>query len=78
MVGRMDVQLSVLNVIFGKVLMSLEIRDLFQEKIFKFFVDIEEKVKVIVKEMDMKIFFELLDVSVVFVIIDERIKKFIV
>ncbi len=77
-VGRMDVQPSAPNVIPGKVLMSLEIRDLSQEKIFKLFADIEEKAKVIAKETDTKISFELLDVSAVPAITDERIKKFIV
>lgn len=77
-VGRMDVEPSAPNVIPGKVLMSLEIRDLSQDKIFKLFADIEEKAKTIAKETDTQISFELLDVSAVPAITDERIKKFIV
>lgn len=77
-VGRMDVQPSAPNVIPGKVLMSLEIRDLSQEKIFMLFDDIKEKAQVIAKETDTKISFELLDVSAVPALTDERIKQVIV
>lgn len=77
-VGRMEAEPGAPNVIPGKVLMSLEIRDLSQEKIFQLFADIEKRATAIAKETNTKISFDLLDVSAVPALTDERIKKLII
>ncbi len=57
-VGKMSVLPGAPNVIPGKVTMSLQMRDLSQEKVMKMFADIEKRASQIAKETRTEIVFE--------------------
>ena len=76
-VGRFQSYPGAPNVIPGKVLMSLEIRDLSDEKIWQIYHDIEQEAAQIAEATKTKISFENLDVAAKAALTDTRIQKII-
>ena len=76
-VGRIKAEPGAPNVIPGKVVMSLEIRDLSSEKINQIFQSIQEEASKIEQESGVKISFQPLDVTAVPAPTDERIRRII-
>ena len=76
-VGRFNAQPGAPNVIPGRANLSLEIRDLSKDKIWKIFRDIEKRAALIAKETNTSIKFDYIDVAAVPAITDEHIKKLI-
>ncbi len=73
-VGKFLAEPGAPNVIPGKVTLSLELRDLSPEKIFRLYSSIEKRAIVIGSETNTDITFNHLDVSAIPAITDERIK----
>ena len=76
-VGRFNSKPGAPNVIAGTVDLSLEIRDLSKDKIWKIFRDIEKRAAVIAKETNTTIKFEYIDVGATPAITSDRIKAVI-
>ena len=76
-VGRIKAEPGAPNVIPGKVVMSLEIRDLSSEKIQMVYDKIQAEAKKIEQESGTKIQFNALDTTAVPALSDERIRKLI-
>jgi N-carbamoyl-L-amino-acid hydrolase len=76
-VGRIHAEPGAPNVIPGKVIMSLEIRDLSAEKIQSIFQSITKRAAEIEKETSTTIKFQPLDVTAIPAPADERIRKLI-
>lgn len=76
-VGRIKAEPGAPNVIPGKVVMSLEIRDLSAEKIQIVYEKIQEKAKQIEQQSGTTITFNALDTTAVPALSDERIRKII-
>jgi N-carbamoyl-L-amino-acid hydrolase len=76
-VGRAKVEPGAPNVIPGKVVMSLEIRDLSSDKIQQVFKKIEEEAKRIAEETGTKIAFTPIDATAIPAPTDERLRKII-
>jgi beta-ureidopropionase / N-carbamoyl-L-amino-acid hydrolase len=76
-VGRIKAEPGAPNVIPGKVVMSLEIRDLSAEKIQQVFAQIQERAKKIESESGTSISFAPLDVTAVPAPTDQRIRQII-
>jgi len=76
-VGRIKAEPGAPNVIPGKVVMSLEIRDLSAEKIQMVYEKIQEKAKQIEQQSGTTITFNALDTTAVPALSDERIRKII-
>jgi beta-ureidopropionase / N-carbamoyl-L-amino-acid hydrolase len=76
-VGRIKAEPGAPNVIPGKVVMSLEIRDLSSDKIQMVYEKIQEKAKQIEQESGTEIQFNALDTTAVPALSDERIRKII-
>jgi beta-ureidopropionase / N-carbamoyl-L-amino-acid hydrolase len=76
-VGRIKAEPGAPNVIPGKVVMSLEIRDLSAEKIQVVFEKIQEKAKQIEQQSGTTISFNALEATAVPALSDERIRKII-
>ncbi|RMF24913.1 MAG: Zn-dependent hydrolase [Bacteroidetes bacterium] len=76
-VGRFEALPGAPNVIPGKVLMSLEIRDLDREKIWSIYRKIEERARTIEKETGCRISFDHLNVSAIPAPTDPRIRAVI-
>jgi N-carbamoyl-L-amino-acid hydrolase len=76
-VGRIKAEPGAPNVIPGKVVMSLEIRDLSSEKIQMVYDKIQAEAKKIEQESRTKIQFNALDTTAVPALSDERIRKLI-
>lgn len=76
-VGRIKAEPGAPNVIPGKVVMSLEIRDLSAEKIQIVYEKIQEKAKQIAQQSGTTITFNALDTTAVPALSDERIRKII-
>jgi N-carbamoyl-L-amino-acid hydrolase len=76
-VGRITAEPGAPNVIPGKVVMSLEIRDLSAEKIQMVYKKVQEKAKQIEQQSKTTITFNALDTTAVPALSDERIRKII-
>ncbi len=76
-VGRFNAEPGAPNVIPGRANLSLEIRDLSKDKIWKIFDDIEKRALLIAKETDTSIKFDYIDVGAIPAITDGRIKSLI-
>ena len=76
-VGRIQAEPGAPNVIPGKVVMSLEIRDLSKEKIDLVFQQIQESAKQIAQDSGTAISFSALDVTAVPAPTDPRLRKII-
>ena len=76
-VGRFNAKPGAPNVIPGRADLSLEIRDLSKDMIWKVFRDIEKRAKLIAKETNTSIKFEYIDVAAIPALTDDRIKNFI-
>lgn len=76
-VGRIKAEPGAPNVIPGKVVMSLEIRDLSAERIQEVFHTIEAKAKEIAQNSGTQITFSHIDVSAIPAPTDERMRKII-
>lgn len=76
-VGRIHAEPGAPNVIPGKVVTSLEIRDLSAEKIQSLYNKIREEAQEIAKKTDTKITFQAIDVSAIPAPTDERMRKII-
>ncbi len=76
-VGRIAAEPGAPNVIPGKVVMSLELRDLASEKINSLFEKIQQKAKAIEQNSGTKISFSGIDVMAVPAPTDERLRKII-
>ncbi len=76
-VGRIQAEPGAPNVIPGKVVMSLEIRDLAKEKIDQVFREVQESAKQIAKDSGTTISFSPLDVTAVPAPTDQRLRKII-
>ena len=76
-VGRIRAEPGAPNVIPGRVVMSLEIRDLDQQKIFALFRDIEEEAAVIARRHGTSIAFRHIEVDAEPALTDERIRALI-
>jgi N-carbamoyl-L-amino-acid hydrolase len=76
-VGRIKAEPGAPNVIPGKVVMSLEIRDLSAEKIQMVYEKIQEKAKQIEQQSGTTIAFTALDTTAVPALSNERIRKII-
>ena len=76
-VGRIKAEPGAPNVIPGKVVMSLEIRDLSSQKIQMVYDKIQAEAKKIEQESGTKIQFNALDTTAVPALSDERIRKLI-
>jgi N-carbamoyl-L-amino-acid hydrolase len=76
-VGRIKAEPGAPNVIPGKVVMSLEIRDLAADKIQIVYEKIQEKAKQIEQQSGTTITFNALDTTAVPALSDERIRKII-
>jgi len=76
-VGRIKAEPGAPNVIPGKVIMSLEIRDLSAKKMDQVFQKIQEEAKGIEQRTGTRITFKPLDVSAIPAPTDERIRKVI-
>ena len=76
-VGRIVAEPGAHNVIPGRVRTTLEIRDLSREKIWKLFERIEERAGMIADETGTTFAFDLLDVSSVPAVMDERVRGLI-
>ncbi|MFQ5603536.1 MAG: Zn-dependent hydrolase [bacterium] len=76
-VGRINAEPGAPNVIPGKVVMSLELRDLSAKKIQTLFQKIQEEAKKIEEQFKTKITFSAIDVTAVPAPTDVRIRNFI-
>lgn len=76
-VGRIKAEPGAPNVIPGKVIFSLEIRDLSSEKIQQIFEMVQEKAKKIERETETTISFSPLDVTAVPAPTDQNLRKII-
>ena len=76
-VGRIKAEPGAPNVIPGRVVMSLEIRDLSSQKMDLVFEKIQKKAKQIAKQTGTKISFSFIDVAAVPAPTDERMRKII-
>ena len=76
-VGRIHAEPGAPNVIPGKVVMSLEIRDLSKEKIDQVFRKVQESAKQIASDSGTTITFSALDVTAVPAPTDQRLRKLI-
>lgn len=76
-VGRIHAEPGAPNVIPGKVVMSLEIRDLSKQKIDQVFDEVQKSAKQIAAETRTEISFAALDVTAVPAPTDERLRKII-
>ena len=76
-VGKIHAEPGAPNVIPGKVVMSLEIRDLSKEKIDQVFQEIQKSAKQIESDSGTTITFSALDVTAVPAPTDERLRKII-
>src|SRR5262245_19335404 len=76
-VGRIKAEPGAPNVIPGKVVMSLEIRDLSAEKIQMVFDKIQAEAKKIEQESGTKIQFNALDTTAIPALSDDRVRKLI-
>ncbi len=76
-VGRIKAEPGAPNVIPGRVVMSLEIRDLSSQKMDLIFEKIQKKAKQIAKQTGTKISFSFIDVAAVPAPTDKRMRKII-
>jgi len=76
-VGRIKAEPGAPNVIPGKVVMSLELRNLSGEKIQSLYEKIEKEAQVIARESDTKITFSSIDAMAIPAPTDMRIRKYI-
>ena len=77
-VGRITAEPGAPNVIPGKVIMSLELRDLQEDKIDRLYQKIKEEAVAIEKKTDTKITFTPIEATAVPAPTDPRIQKFII
>jgi N-carbamoyl-L-amino-acid hydrolase len=77
-VGKIYAEPGAFNVIPGKVNLSLEIRDLSQEKIFMLFGEIEKRAAEIAKNSNTKISFKNLNVAAIAAPMNEQIREKII
>jgi len=76
-VGRIHAEPGAPNVIPGKVVMSLEIRDLAEEKIQSVFENIAHEARAIEKKFGTKITFSVIDAKSISAPMDERMQKYL-
>jgi N-carbamoyl-L-amino-acid hydrolase len=76
-VGRIAAEPGARNVIPGRVVMSLELRDLSAEKVQSLFARIQEEAKAIEQRSGVKISFTPIDANSIPALTDERIRKLI-
>lgn len=76
-VGRIKAEPGAPNVIPGRVVMSLEIRDLSSQKMDLVFQKIEEKAKQIAKQTGTEVSFSFIDVAAIPAPTDKRMRKII-
>jgi len=74
-VGRIKADPGAPNVIPGRVVMSLELRDLSAEKIYSLYGKIEEEAKAIAEKTDTKIMFSPIEAAAVPAPTDPRVRK---
>jgi N-carbamoyl-L-amino-acid hydrolase len=74
-VGRIKAEPGAPNVIPGKVVLSLELRDLFGEKIQSLYEQIEKEARAIAEKTDTKISFSSIDAMAIPAPTDTRIRK---
>ena len=74
-VGRIGAEPGVPNVIPGKVEMSLELRDLSQEKVDRLFESIEREAEAIAEKTGTKISFSPIDTSAIPALTDPRVRE---
>lgn len=77
-VGKISAEPGAFNVIPGKVNMSLEIRDLSQEKIFMLFGEIEKRAAEIARNSNTKISFKNLNVAAIAAPMNEQVREKII
>lgn len=76
-VGRFNAEPGAPNVIPGKVILSLELRDMSSDKIDRMFADIDKRAEAIGKRTNTEFSIRRLDVSAAPALTDERIKSII-
>ncbi len=76
-VGRIKAEPGAPNVIPGKVVMSLELRDLSGEKIQSLYEKIEKEAQTIAQQTDTQISFSSIDAMAIPALTDPRIRKYI-
>jgi len=76
-VGRIAAEPGAPNVIPGKVIMSLELRDLSAEKVNSLFQNIQQEAKAIAQKTGTKISFALIPTNSIPALTDERVRKII-
>jgi N-carbamoyl-L-amino-acid hydrolase len=76
-VGRIKAEPGAPNVIPGKVVMSLELRDLSGEKIRSLYEQIEKEAQAIARQTDTEIFFSSIDATAIPAPTDPQIRKYI-
>jgi N-carbamoyl-L-amino-acid hydrolase len=76
-VGRITAEPGAPNVIPGKVIMSLELRDLSMEKVDSLFQTIQEEAKNISQKTGTKISFSAIPTNSIPALTDERVRKII-
>lgn len=74
-VGRIKAEPGAANVIPGRVVMSLELRDLSAKKIYSLYEQIEEEAKAIAEQTDTKIMFSPIEATAVPAPTDPRVRK---
>jgi len=76
-VGRIKAEPGAPNVIPGRVVMSLELRDLSAKKIYSLFAQIKQEAEAIAEKTDTKMTFTILDVAAIPAPTDPRVRKII-
>jgi N-carbamoyl-L-amino-acid hydrolase len=76
-VGRIQAEPGAPNVIPGRVVMSLELRDLSNKKIYSLYEQIEEEAKAVAVKTDTKIMFTPIEATAVPAPTDTRVRKII-